>query len=427
MHWRFVAQAACVMALAMAAPAWADNTLTLDDAFARVIDTHPDLRVYAPRHEAMAARVDKAAQAPPLTLGAEVENAMGTGDVRGLHSAEVTLSLSSVLERGGKREARRSLAETRVLALDTERNKTRLDLLAETARRYLAVVASRQQAVVARDAVALRQRAVAAADKRHRAGAVPASVVLSAEAALAQAELGLARAEQSGRSARRYLAALWGEHQAQFRVADADLRQLPTLEPFAVLVGWLDRNPAIRRFADRQRIAEARLQLAQTEAVTDIQWQVGVRRFQLGGDVGVVGSVSIPLGSASRAAPDIRIARNEIEALSIQREASGMALYATLADAHGRYQVARLEVTRLGADVLPRLAEAEQAAARAWRAGAATYAEWARLQSLHVEARQRQLAAALQARRALIEIQRLTARSWAMAADSAASKQGDAA
>lgn len=426
MHWRFVAQAACVMALAMAAPAWAGKPLTLDDAFARVIDIHPDLRVYDARREVMAARVDKAAQAPPLTLGAEVENALGTGSVRGFDSAELTLSLSSVIERGGKREARQALAETRMFALDTERNKKRLDLLAETARRYLTVVAARQRAGVARDAVALRQRTVDAADKRHRAGAVPASVVLSAKAALAQAELALARAEQQGRSARRYLAALWAERQPRFQVADAELRHLPKLEPFAELASWLQQNPEIRRFADRKRIAEARLQLAQTEAVTDVEWQVGVRRFQMGGDVGLVGSVSIPLGSASRAGPDIRVARNELEALAIEREASGMALYATLADAHGRYQVARLEVTRLDADVLPRLAEAEQAAARAWQAGAATYAEWARLQSSHVEARQRQLAAALQARRALIEIQRLTGQSWAMPADSAARKHGDA-
>src|SRR5699024_8528611 len=161
------------------------------------------------------------------------------------------------------------------------------------------------------------------------------------------------------------------------------------------------------------------------EAATDIQWQVGVRRLQMGGDVGLVGSVSIPLGSAARAAPDIRVARNELEALSIRREAAGMALYATLADAHGRYQVARLGVERLRIDVLPRLAEARQAAARAWRAGAATYAEWARLQSRHVQARQRQLAVALQARRALIEIQRLTGQSWITFADSAAEKQGD--
>jgi len=79
-----------------------------------------------------------------------------------------------------------------------------------------------------------------------------------------------------------------------------------------------------------------------------------------------------------------------------------------LAEAHGRYVTARLEVQRMQADVLPQLQKAERAAERAWRAGAASYMEWAQLQAMRIEARQRQLDAAIAAHTALIEIQRLT-------------------
>lgn len=53
-----------------------------------------------------------------------------------------------------------------------------------------------------------------------------------------------------------------------------------------------------------------------------------------------------------------------------------MALYSTLVEAHGRYTVARDEVARLQDDVLPKLTKAEQAAERAYRAGAISYLEW---------------------------------------------------
>ena len=49
-----------------------------------------------------------------------------------------------------------------------------------------------------------------------------------------------------------------------------------------------------------------------------------------------------------------------------------------------------------------------QTAERAYRAGAVSYLEWAQLQSERTNARKQQLEAALEAQRALIEIQRLT-------------------
>lgn len=65
-------------------------------------------------------------------------------------------------------------------------------------------------------------------------------------------------------------------------------------------------------------------------------------------------------------------------------------------------------VERLRGDIIPKLVRAEQAAERAYRAGAISYLEWAQLQSDTTSARKQQLEAALDAHRALIEIQRLT-------------------
>ena len=48
----------------------------------------------------------------------------------------------------------------------------------------------------------------------------------------------------------------------------------------------------------------------------------------------------------------------------------------------------------------------------AYRAGAASYLEWSSLQAEHAAARQQQLEAALEAQRALVEIQRLTGQAF---------------
>ncbi|TYT26155.1 TolC family protein [Luteimonas viscosa] len=412
MRLRSTAVAVCVAACAATWPALAAEPLTLDDAFARVADTHPELRLFGPRREALDAELERASARPAYVAGATLENAFGSGAASGVDHAELTLSLASVLERGGKLDARRILAQGRIDALAIERETRRLDLLAEVARRYLAVVVARQQAGIARIDIAQRRRTVDAARQRHRAGASPESVVLTAQAALAGAELDQARAEQQALAARQHLAAMWGEQAPAFDVADVDVLRLDDVAEFAELAQWLERTPELARFADARRIGEARMQLAQAEASADVEWQLGVRRLQASDDFGLVAGVSVPLGASARAQPGIRAARAELAALGIEREAAGLSLYATLAEAHGRYRVAQLEVSRIGDDVLPRLARAQASAATAYRAGAASYLEWASLQAEHTAALRRQLDAALNAQRALIEIQRLTGQAF---------------
>ena len=170
---RFLFAAAWLLSSAVIAPANATERMTLDEAIARVAATHPDLRWVDARAKVLEAERERSAQRPPWVLGAEIENAFGTGETRGMDGAELTLSLASVLERGGKLDARRALAQSRIDALAVQRETRRLDLLAETARRYLAVVAAdRTRSLAARD-VEQRQRTVAAARHRLQAGASP--------------------------------------------------------------------------------------------------------------------------------------------------------------------------------------------------------------------------------------------------------------
>ena len=388
---------------------------TLDDALARVAESHPDLRLLGVRGDVLRAERDAAGLRRALVAGAAVENALGSGDARGLRSAEISLTLASVLERGGKLDAREALARSRIDALAAEREAKRLDLLAEVARRYLAIAGAQRQEEIARLDVAQRQLSVEAARKRLQAGASPQSVVLIAQAALARAELDVARGTQGVDSARRHLAALWGERVPGFAGVAGDPLLLPALPAFAQLADWLERTPEIEQLAGEQRIREARLQLARSAAKPDLDWQLGVRRLEASDDFGLIGSVSIPFGASRRAEPGIRAAQAELTALEIEREARGLSLYSTLVEADGRYRVAQLEVQRLRDDVLPKLAEAEAAAARAYRAGAASPLEWAQLLSEHTAMRRQQLEAALDAQRALIEIQRLTGQAFVAA------------
>lgn len=392
--------------------------LTLDDAFARVIAQHPSLRLVDAQRDRLDAEHDEAVLRPALRLGVDVENVLGSGDYTGVKGAEVSLTLASMLERGGKRAARQALAASRIDALGMQREAQRLDLLAEVARRYLDLADAQARVVIADEEIALRQRTQDAARQRHRMGAAPESSALAAEAAVARARLARERATVDAEAAWRRLALLWGSDGGDPPPMTAGaITRLPDIAAIESLLAMIDDTPALARFADEQRVREARLRLAETQRTPDVEWQVGVRRLQADGDMALMAGFSVPLGSRSRAEPGIRAARAELAALSIEREVDGLGLRAALLEAHGRYLAARTEVTRIDADLLPLLERTERAADAAYRAGALPWLEWAQVQADIVALHNERLSAALDARRALIEIQRLTAEPFVLVAD----------
>lgn len=390
------------------ASAQQSRVLTLEAAFARVLEKHPDLARFAHLREGASAMREAEGQRPPLRLDLELENAPRTGQDSSFDSAEATLSLASVFERGNKREARVAVADAQLSALALQEEQRRADLLAEVARRYLDLLSLQSMGEVAAADLAQREKAVEAAAQRVRAGATPESVRLAAEAAVVRATLQRDRLRVQTNAAGRRLAVLWQGREPDFDRVAGSLLSVPSTPSLDALLELIDRSPELRRFADESRLREARVQLARSQRVTDIDWRAGVRRLEEDESWAAVVGVSVPLGSSSRAEPGIRAAQAELAALSLERESEAMTLEATLIDAHSRLSGATAEVAAARDLLLPKLEQAERSSEKAFRAGALTYIEWSLVQADAISARREQLLAALEAHRALIEIQRLT-------------------
>ena len=73
MSVRLAALAALVAVSAIAWPANTADRLSLDDAFARVAQSHPDLRLFGARQDILAAELDRAALRPALVAGASID------------------------------------------------------------------------------------------------------------------------------------------------------------------------------------------------------------------------------------------------------------------------------------------------------------------------------------------------------------------
>ena len=126
--------------------------------------------------------------------------------------------------------------------------------------------------------------------------------------------------------------------------------------------------------------------------------------------------MAIPFGSAQRAEPGVRAAEAELALIALEREGQQRALAATLGEAWSQLDLAIAHVQQIDTRLLPSLRAAAAAAARSYRAGAASYLESAQLQSELFEVQRERMDAALAAHRALIELQRLTGQRFTVAA-----------
>jgi cobalt-zinc-cadmium efflux system outer membrane protein len=383
--------------------------LTLAHAVAAALEGHPDLqgRPYALR--AAEGRIAQAGLRPNPELSVEFENFAGSGAAQGADALEATLSLSQVIEFGDKRGRRIGVASAERESLVLEQEARQLDVLAEVARRFIAVVAAQEQLSLARQVETLAQNTLNAMDRRVQAARSPEAERSRATIARIRARLDRQRSEQTLQSARLQLAALWGAGDWQVGEAQADLYAIPTMEPFAALTNRIQRNPDLLRLATEGRLREAELRLAQAQGRPNLQVGAGVRRLEESGDAAFVAALSIPLPMFDRNQGAIAEAQARSELTAAQRKAAEARARSTLNALHQEFVVARQEAEALREEVIPQAERALAQTESVFTRGRYSYLELVNAQRELMDARRAAIDAAADAHRLVAELERLTA------------------
>lgn len=341
--------------LAAAAP------LTLGEALRRVESGHPWIRTRESISALAQARQDAAASRPPAEVSLELENALGTGELRGAHGLETTLQFSRALDWADRRAARQEVAAALEATDRAAWEETRRGLLAETARRFIRVVGRQTALAAAHEQEELTRQTLA--DLQHRAAQAVTAPADVARARLALTEITLMaeHAEHELLSARQALAALWGATEPDFDRAEADLSTLNPVEEFAVLATKLTHSPAQARLAAQVRWRFAQEKLARaTAARGEPRWSAGLRRAEGTDDFGFVFGLGYAWPSAAPARAAATEARVERERADAASEASWQEVRTTLYELCQELNHARIEHDTARDEMLP--------AAREWLA-----------------------------------------------------------
>lgn len=401
------ALAACLL-IASAAFAAAASPLSLRTAIERARDARPELSGFVLEARVDAAEAGAAALRPAPQLELLVEDALGSGAYSGFDSAQTTLSLGQLFELGGKRDARIAMADAHSSRLRSERDVRQLDVVAEIARAFVGVLAQQARATSAQAAVRLAERQSAAVNERVQAGASPPAERSRALVAQAEAELALEDARHVLATSRFALATAMGLDRPDFTEVAGDLFAQGQTADFEALMARVEASPDFLRFASESRLKHAELQLARSRRAADLRATLGVRRYEPGDEMALVGAISVPLFASSQAQPAVDSAEAGLSLVEHRRRAALLKARTLLFSRYQEMEHARHVAATLGEEILPELERALAQTEDAWRRGRYSLLELNDVQRRLLEARDRRIDAATEFQLQRIEIERLT-------------------
>ena len=384
--------------------------LNLQVALAMALQASPGLSAASREQDATEAAIVQAGAWPNPTLDAQVE------DLR-RDNRTTTLMLNQPLELGGKRAARVTAAERARDQAASALDARRAEIRAATVTAFFEVLTAQERLRLAQDSVGLAQSGTRAAANRVAAGKVSPLEETRARVAEAGIRVELLQAEGTLRSARRQLAALWGNPAPRFTQVDGAVDQLPAMASAQDVQSRLAAAPVVRQARLEVERRRALSDLEQAKRMPDVTVSLGAKRVPSSeGETGggrrnqVVVGLSIPLpifdtnrGNVAEALSREEKARDELAAAELQ-------LGADVAQATERLNSARATARTLQSDALPGAETAYRAATKGFELGKFSFLEALDAQRTLFQVRAQYLMALADAHRAAGELDRLLGR-----------------
>ncbi len=410
--WLRVGVSACLSVWLLSGNVVVAEELTLATATKKTLTQNPLLNVYKLQDEAVQARRETAALRPAFDVGVEVENVAGANAAQGFDEADITVSLSSVIELGSKRSARIAVMDSKSGMLRIELQAKALDVLGAMTSQFVSTLALKEQQTLAQQALVLANRTTTVVKERVNAGVAPDAELLRAKALESQTRISAERIDRQLDIAFVGLSTYWGgreqlQDELTYDVA-GDLFNFGEEREFTELWELVAASPVVRIFASQERLRDAELLLAESKNRQDIRWSVGIRRLEGLNDNALVGSLEFPLNSGRRNRGEVAAVRVERAEVGVRREQALNQLYARLYDAYATRSQSIKAINALANETIPDLTKALEETHSAFETGLYSYLELIAAQRALIEAKQTYIATAANALQAAVIIEQLT-------------------
>jgi cobalt-zinc-cadmium efflux system outer membrane protein len=329
----------------------------------------PELAPFSWEVRAREAEAIQAGLRPNPELGAELENFAGSGELGGLGASETTISLSQLLELGGKRSKRLRVAELDRDLATWDYEAARINVLTAVTKTFAALLAAQQQQTLAEEFVQVAQDVLESVTQRVEAGASSPVEESRARVELETSRVDLDRTARALTVARKRLAATWGSTRPQFSAAGGELESTLPTPPLEELVARIEQNPDLARWVTEFDQRQAALELEEARGTPNLTLGAGVRHFADSSDNALVVGMSLPLPIFDRNQGAARAQAFRVQQAKEERRATAVRIRTRLAAAYEELRATRSESLALKDRVLPQADIAFLTAQDAYRSG----------------------------------------------------------
>ncbi|NIQ02247.1 MAG: TolC family protein [Nitrospinaceae bacterium] len=384
------------------------GALTLQQVVAQVLLHNPELQAYSFEIRAREARALQERLFPNPRIMLDTQDVLGSSGFKGFQQSQTTVTLSQVIELGGKRVRRDRAAMLNRDLASWDYEVARMNVLTQTAKAYADALAAQEKLKLARELVALSQKSFNAVKARVTAGKVSPIQEIKARVAVSSTQMALRQAENNLKAAYRRLAALWGSPKVSFDSVQGRLYHIALLPEFETLTARLRDNPDIARWSVELLQREAAVDLEKANAVPNLRVGAGARWFEETRDNTFIFELSIPLQFFDRNQGAIAEARHRLAKARARQRAVEIQLNTALSDSYTRLVNAHERVTSLKTDILPAARRAFEAVNEGYRFGKFGYLEMLDSQRTWFNARAQFLDALAEYHKAVADVERLT-------------------
>lgn len=329
------------------------ESLTLREALSFALIGNPELASFSWDVRAKEAKSLQASLLPNPEIEFEVEEFGGTGERSGFDAAETSIQLSQLVELAGKRAKRTKLATLERDLAGWDYESKRLEVLTETTKAFVDVLAGQEHLILAKDSVELAERVLETVSERVRAGKVSPLEEMKAKVTLSTSRIDLERAERDLGTARQSLSAMWGSTSPEFNRAEGDLYTISDIPSVEDLVKHLSQNPDIARWKNEMELRRAAVELESAKRVPDLTLHAGVQRFEETGDNAAILGLSVPLPLFDHNQGGILEARYKLAQAIENRRVTETRVNKALRLTHQLLSAVHLEAVALKNEVLP--------------------------------------------------------------------------
>jgi cobalt-zinc-cadmium efflux system outer membrane protein len=386
---------------------FASSSITLQQAINNTLANNPSLHVFQHEIQAKNSKIQQAKVVPSPYLSFELEDVFGTGDKQGIASAEATLKLGWVVERG-VRQRYINAAKSGASLIEIEAEIKRLDATTFTTSVFYLNLAHQAREENAKKSIQLTKKTIQSIQQRVNAGRAFKADLYRAEADLAVKELELEYIEHELLSANRLLSAQWGQTIPDFNRVEGNVSQLPKVPSFEQLESQLAENIIFTKLRSEKSFNQAKLQLAQAQDTPAWKINIGAKHNNDTNEQSLVGGLAIPFGESTKNPGRIAEAQANLAKINSLQFAEQVKMKTDLFIIHKELMHNYHVIQSVKEIIIPKNQQALQESMRAYQLGRYTYSELVASQFDLLKSQNKLIEASINAFQNIIKIERLT-------------------